>query len=417
VDAALARVKDIERKVAVLRALAFKRPVPARYQTADDFTKVVHREVVKDLPPARSKALSAALAHLGFLTQPIDLAESIEHATVTQAAAYYDPGAKAFFVVAVPENATMLDVISAHELTHALQDQHFDLEKFAGAPGQLDGDAAAARRFVPEGDATFVMMAYLLASSLGDKPWTTALPMVKAQLESMSNQDLESLKAQLKSQADLMKGLGGDIQKSLDAMDQIPPIVLVPLFESYFKGAVVAMTAYEHGGWPAVDELYKHPPESTEQVLHPDGKLFPTREHPHKVTLPEAKLPGATTDVLGELSWQTYFAQWKVANGNEAAAGWGGDRFVVTAGKEGALTGRIATVWDSEADAAQFVTAYVASLSARFPGTDSHAPEAGIARSDGGRVFVRRVGNKVFIVDGASDHRAIDALLRDAKFD
>jgi hypothetical protein len=63
------------------------------------------------------------------------------------------------------------------------------------------------------------------------------------------------------------------------------------------------------------------------------------------------------------------------------------------------------------------MTAYVASLGARFPGHAGGDPEAGIARGDGGKVFVRRIGDKVFIVDGGSDARALDTLAHAAKFD
>ena len=70
------------------------------------------------------------MLHIGLLDKPIDLAETLEQTMVTQAAAYYDPRQKKFFVVMAPDNDSMLDTMSAHELTHALQDQHFDLAKY-----------------------------------------------------------------------------------------------------------------------------------------------------------------------------------------------------------------------------------------------------------------------------------------------
>ena len=95
--------------------------------------------------------------------------------------------------------------------------------------------------------------------------------------------------------------------------------------------------------------------------------------------------------------------------------GWGGDRYVVSTGKDGHLIGRIATVWDTPDDARQFADAYAASLAARFPGGGARA--AGIARPDGGRVFVRTVGDRVFIVDGADDAGALDAVVRSTTVD
>src|SRR6185436_12573876 len=129
-EAALARVARIKPEIAKLRALAFDREVPTKYQAAGDFQAFVHREIAKELPPQRSHDLSAALAHIGLLARPVDLAQVEEQAMTTQAGAYYDPAAKAFFLVMAPDNQLLLDTISAHELTHALQDQHFDLTKY-----------------------------------------------------------------------------------------------------------------------------------------------------------------------------------------------------------------------------------------------------------------------------------------------
>src|ERR1041384_5812136 len=76
-------------------------------------------------------------------------------------------------------------------------------------------------------------------------------------------------------------------------------------------GGVVARPAYEHGGWPAVDKLYAAPPQSTEQVLHPDTKLYPRRDPPTKVVLAKARGTELWGSVLGELQWKIYFDLWK----------------------------------------------------------------------------------------------------------
>ena len=416
-EVALGRVAKIEPEVARLRHLAFERAVPTRYQKPDEFRAFVRREIAKDLPPARSRDLSAALAHLGFLTKPIDLAEVEEQALTTQAGAYYDPTAKAFFVVMVPDNDLLLDTMSAHELTHALQDQHFDLAKYLPSDTALDDDAATARRFVVEGDATFAMLLYSMHAMLGAEIPPTMLGALREQIKTLAEQDLASLKAQVRSQSSLFRGMDGEIQKSIDAMDDIPPIVLVPLLDSYMKGALVALTAYEHGGWAGVDALYRDPPTSTEQVLHPETKLFPLRERPHRVALAKSGEPQLAGNVLGELQWRVYFDLWKSPHAAEAAQGWAGDRFSVTRRSDGRLIGRLATRWDTLEAARRFADAYVASLAVRFPGADIAHPADGIARSDAGRVFVRVSGDRVFIVDGADDRRALDALVRGATFE
>jgi hypothetical protein len=415
-EAALGRVATIVPTVAKLRGLSFRREVPTRYQTTPEFQAFVRREIAKERPAERTKNLAAALAHLGLLVEPIDIAAVEEQAMVTQAGAYYDPAAKAFFLVMVPDNELMLDTISAHELTHALQDQHFDLTRYLPASGTLDEDAATARRFVVEGDATFTMLLFALHAVVGDALTPAAMTGIRGQVEAFAAQDLEGLKAQVKGQSAAFGGMDGEIKKSIDAMDSIPPAVLVPLLDAYMKGALVALIAYEHGGWPAVDALYRRPPTSTEQVLHPATKLIPRRDEPRRVVLARPTDPELAGNVLGELSWKIYFELWKTPGAAAAAAGWGGDRYSVTRRKDGRLVAQIATVWDTAADAAQFEAAYRASLATRFSGAPATASGAVAAeRPGGGKIFLRTIGTRVFIVDGADDARALDALIRTTK--
>ena len=415
-EAALGRVAAIKPEVARLRGLAFDREVPTHYQKAGDFQAFVRREIAKELPAARSRDLSAALAHIGFLVQPIDIAQVAEQAMTTQAGAYYDPAAKAFFLVMVPDNTLMLDTMSAHELTHALQDQHFDLTRYLPNDG-IDDDAATARRFVAEGDATFVMLLYAMHGVLGDTISPAVMGMLRKQITTFAAMDIAALEEMTRSQSAAFGIMDAEIKKAIDAMDDIPATVLVPMLDSYMKGALVALTAYDHGGWPAVDALYRDPPASTEQVLHPQAKLFPTRERPHRVTFARTADPELTGNVLGELQWQIYFSLWKSPHAAEASEGWAGDRYRVTRRKDGRLIGRIATTWDTAEDAEQFASAYLASLAVRFPSAGTSAPAAGFARTGGGRVFVRTAGTRVFIVDGADDAGALDALARTTTFD
>ena len=117
-EAALARVATIKPKIAALRELAFKHDVATGYQTADEFRAYVKAELAKELPPARTAEISAALAHIGLIPTPLDLAQVMEQTLATQVGAYYEPTKDKFFVVMVPDSELMLDVMSAHELVH-----------------------------------------------------------------------------------------------------------------------------------------------------------------------------------------------------------------------------------------------------------------------------------------------------------
>jgi len=200
----------------------------------------------------------------------------------------------------------------------------------------------------------------------------------------------------------------------MDTIGELPPIIIGPMMSWYMKGAVLAMAAFERGGWPAVDDLYVHPPESTEQVLHPRTKLYPDRDHPHHVTLPKLGGKELVQNVIGELQWSIYFEQWNVKK-PEAAMGWGGDRYAVLRQDDGSLVGVIVTTWDAEQDASEFYDAYLASLAARFP--KSGSPASGMARGDHGKVFVQRTAKNVYILDGALDDQWLARLSAETKID
>ncbi len=410
-EAAIARVATIQPKLAALRGLPMDTPVPAELQSPDDFRKFVQRELAKELPAEKAAKMAAAYHHIGLFTKPVDLGKVLEQTMTSQAAAYYDPATKKFFVVMAPDNDMMIDTISAHELTHALQDHHFDLPKYM--PGTLNDDESAARRFIVEGDATFAMIAYLAAQASGGKDLQPAMMKVlKTQIETMANMSVSEYGDMMKQQAGALGGMDPDMKASMESMGELPPIIIQPMIDAYMKGAVVSMVAYENGGWKAVDALYKQPPESTEQVLHPAEKLIGKRDKPKQITLPPLpKGDELIKNVVGELQWRVYLQQWGVAK-PEAAAGWGGDRYAVIKREDGTHIGFIATTWDTPKDATEFAQAYVATLAKRFPGAETSKPEAGVARTDKGKVFVRVKGAHVFIVDGGDDPKALDLLAK-----
>lgn len=411
---AVARVESLTPKVAKVRELPLKKPVPAAYQTTADFRAFLKKEIEKELPPEQARKTETSMLHIGLLEKPIDLPATLIRTMETQAAAYYDPAQKKFFVVMAPDSDSLLDTMSAHELTHALQDQNFDLAKFL--PPKLDEDQNNARRFVVEGDATFTMFLFSAAAS---SPATRDIVMgiARSQVEAMAAMDITAFADMMKQQAAAFTAMDPDMRKSMESVGDLPPVIIGPLLDSYMKGALLCMTVYEKGGWAAVNDLFKHPPTSTEQVLHPATKLYPKREEPKKVTLPKLEGTQIENNVLGELQWGNYLRLWKVKDAGEAAAGWGGDRYEVAKDKDGHVTAVLVSAWDTEDDAKQFLDAYLASLPMRFPGVDGKKATTadGVARTDFGKIFVRQVKDKVYIVDGATDDKLLERVVKEAK--
>jgi hypothetical protein len=166
------------------------------------------------------------------------------------------------------------------------------------------------------------------------------------------------------------------------------------------KGTLPVFEAYMAAGWDGVATLYRAPPESTEQVLHPKDKLIGKRDLPVAIDLGAgpAGYKEIHSEVIGELGWRVYFMLWEHPKANDAAAGWDGDRVAVYQ-KGDQLVGLIATTWDSVSDAQDFATAYRETLKKRYPGK---AP-----------VQVERKGKDVFIVDG-SGQAGLMAVVRKA---
>ena len=415
--AALARIPKIQQGLAKLRGLEFRSEVPAAEQSAADFRAFLRASIDDELPAARAAAMSLSYARLGFLERDLDLRKTLEDAMASQAGAYYDPKQQKFFFVMVPSSDMVLDTISAHELTHALQDQHYGLEGYFDPKSKglaaYGNDAMNARHFVVEGDATLAMIAYVTGDMTKQDVLADAKlrPVLEMQLSALGKQSIDELKKMSKEQTAGFDGMDDDIGSAVDAMDQIPLVLLVPLLESYTRGALPIFEAFKQGGWPEVAKLYTTaPPESTEQMLHPATKLYPTRDLPKLVTLPKPPAGYAlvSSDSIGELEWRVYFLLWDKASAELASEGWDGDRYAVMKSKSGELLAVVATTWDSEKDAEEFAAAYQRSLVKRFGGD-------GKKRDDGTPVLVERRGSEVFVVDGKDAAKVMAGLGKGVK--
>jgi hypothetical protein len=173
----------------------------------------------------------------------------------------------------------------------------------------------------------------------------------------------------------------------------------------YVDGLSFARAVWERGGAEAVRGAWKQPPESTEQVLHPE-KFF-AREAPRRVEPPAPAPPGSrllSEGVLGEMLLRTLLEE-----GREAAAGWGGDGFRLwDVGGRTALAWR--SVWDLPGDADEFHAALRARLGRR--GEASWRAGWEVYPGEGAsRLAVRRVGDAVDLAS-ADDGALLDRLIR-----
>jgi len=269
-----------------------------------------------------------------LMTQLIDLYQS-------QVLAFYDPLDHVYYSIReMPkamdgmglDPAAMRDMVVIHELTHALQDQHFA----AGAREKTltkDTDGELAFHSLLEGEATLVMMAYML-----DK----------------MGQPLDALV----QNPQVLEAMAGATDKTIDA--NVPRYFIESLKFPYLEGLRLCIEGYRRGGWKMIDKMDANPPQTTREVLHSADYFARLERGGSAKAFDDAALvatPGIlSVEHLGEFHWR-YLV------GASASTGWVDDRVQIVKGSEPTVLAE--TRWSSDESARRFRDAYVAFLKER----------------------------------------------------
>jgi hypothetical protein len=164
------------------------------------------------------------------------------------------------------------------------------------------------------------------------------------------------------TRADLQQIVTESGEVSSAVVDNAPAYVRESLYFPYTQGSQFAVQLFQSGGEAAVDEAFKDPPTSTEQILHLDKYLGPDRDEPQDIPAPDLAATlgegwsAQDNDTLGEFDLQIMLRENGADNWEAAAAGWDGAHYTLYTNGDNALIA-LATVWDTENDAAEFVAA------------------------------------------------------------
>ena len=356
-----------------LRELTILREVKSGAQSRADIEKMIVKNLDADTTPAEMHAAEVLLKAFGLAPKEFEYRAFLIKLLTEQVAGYYDPKAQQFYLADWIELEGQKPVM-AHELTHALQDQHFNLKRFEKWP-KGDSDAELAAHALIEGDATLAMTLYMAKNPL------VALA--------------------------FMRTLGGQ-ETAAEHFKQAPRAVRESLLFPYEEGSQWATQIYKRGGWQLVSQAFSKLPQSTEQILHAE-KYF-AYESPQKLTLPEFKsVLGPTwkhidSDVNGE--WGCFLILDEFLNdtteSKRASAGWGGDRYALyETGKPDEIFVAQLTVWDTPADAQEFFDAYAKRTSKRYPeAKESNKIERISWETSTGRAVMELRGSRVAILEG-----------------
>jgi hypothetical protein len=326
-----ATIEEEMRAVERIRGLRFLAPIRTVEIDRSDLPGRLREQFAKSLPYS-IEDWSEVLRALRFVSEDANaeaIVASLLELYQSQVLAYYDPPTKTFYTVRqLPETmknlpmARPLDAgVAVHELTHALQDQHFAIGKKDLALRD-DTDANLAYHALVEGEASLVMLAYMLEQGGGS-------------LEDLIKNDLFTGLLSGASQKAPMEG----------------PRYFVELLKfPYLDGLRFVIEAYRRGGWKELDRVYADPPRSTREIIKPadyfERRFVPAPFH----AKPAIAVPHVlSVEHVGQ--WH-----WRFLTGD--AEGWLGDRVTIAQNQFCEPTVLVETQWDSDEHARHFYDAY-----------------------------------------------------------
>jgi hypothetical protein len=313
-------VDEIEHFVEDERGLSFQRPPIVQLADDQEFEDALLADFDED---ADALALAGrTLEAIGLLEPGTDLVATYRTLLGAGVVGFYDPETERLLVRGTSTSPYVRTVI-AHELTHALDDQHFDLSR-PDLDESHDEQGVGFSALV-EGDAVHVEDAYR----------ATFTP---AEEEAAAQEEL---------------ALGTDPR-----LFDVPLPLIEALQMPYTAGPDLVSAILGAGGQPRLDTSFAVPPITSEQMLDPDAYL----EGEGPVALPTPTPDGPETDhgVLGALGIAQLLGKGPLLNPgplDPAVVGWGGDQYVTWIGPEGQACLRAAIVGDTPEDTAELLDA------------------------------------------------------------
>ena len=365
-------------------ALPVRRPIKATIRTKDQIREFVVNAEKSAETSGQTHVRIKSMQVLGLIPPDFDF-EAFEIKVLTEEiAGLYDPKSKEFFVAAdVPEERRK--VVMAHELTHALQDQNFQLDDWMHAGKTYDG--MIARDAVGEGSAMMAMIDYAIRSV------------------NLSVRDLADISRYIRPR---MPAGGENLQLWL----KTPPFLHDEFLFVYLTGGVFSQRVLQaHTGWIDFKTAFENPPASSSQVMHPD--LYFKKVAPKSVELPAAKeflsdeWQKLDENVLGELRLRgmlTKYVGWVTA-GN-AASTWDGDRYQIWENQKDKRTLLIYRQdFSDTAGTSNFFSTYSQALDTKYPdhSDEQTQPLAYSFHTGAGDVSLHCEATHCLLIEGA-DH-------------
>jgi hypothetical protein len=295
---------EVLSKMSEITGLKLRTPLKKSLRSREEIRAYVIKQMDEEKNSAERYASARGAEAFGLLPKGFDLDSFMINVLTEQVEGLYDPKACEFYI-ADWSPLSQQRMVMAHELTHALEDQHFQIEAWERA-ARPNEDAELARDAVLEGSAMAAMFDYLMLGT------------------GRSLKDLPDFDPSL-----LVGELG-----STPSLQKAPPFIKDALIFPYLRGLTFSAAILKPSGWSGLPRLFERPPVSTQQILHPE--LYQSGRIPPNVSLPRFdKLLGNTwakldENVMGEFGWREVLKQFLGdERARDLAAAWDGDWYVL----------------------------------------------------------------------------------------
>ena len=317
---------EVAREVQEVRGLKFKRPIAPRAVSREEMNRLLDDGFDEGLPRGRARRLERAWVTIGAVPAGTDLRDALREFGASSIVGFYDTDDQRLVYVGSDSPTPLQRMVLAHEITHALDDQHFNLDRLDDLDAACRDEEAMAYVSLVEGSAEVI-----------SGRWAG---------EHLTPGELAQLQAEQASQGGLPSS--------------VPPFFLQTIIFPYPNGTEFVTDLVERGGTKALNKAFRDPPLSTEQILHPDK--YPD-DRPKAVNVPNIapRLGPRWKDLefeeVGE-GWLHILLDLRIGpeEAEQAADGWdGGEYRAWSRGKDTAII--LDTVWDNEKEAEQFAGA------------------------------------------------------------
>ena len=313
-------IAEVEREVEAVRDLTYEHPVAVDPITSAQMSSKVAKSFDATYPAALYDRRTLAWRAMGVIGPEADIREALLAFQTGQVVGFYDPETGQLVYI----GDTQLDLnerfILAHELTHAMDDQHFDLKRLDPVAAHCLDERFEAALGAIEGSAQYFATQVILRFPSGDLP-------------------------------------SGGSQPSLEG---IPPFMVALELFPYTDGQAFMTAMAVRDGTDGIDQALRSFPVSTEQILHPER--YPSdRPQPLDIADLSARLGTGWNDLdvmqVGE-EFLREMLRLRLDSGeaDAAAAGWDGGLY--RAWSDGThMAVVLSTVWDTPDDATAFAQA------------------------------------------------------------